>query len=107
MRGVITDMKSPLAYGITDRELPAYFSQGPVLNVGGGRGGAGAGGGRGANMYAQNTQPMALENQVPISSIAIGGAAPEAEAAGRRRSRRTWRPRWAWRWRGRRRRRAG
>jgi hypothetical protein len=82
VRGVITDMKSPLAYGITDKELPVYFSQAPVLNVGGGRGGAGAGGGRGGpNLYAQNTQPMALENQVPISSITIGGATPETEAA--------------------------
>ncbi len=82
VRGVITDAKSPLAYGILDKELPVYFSQAPVLNVGGGRGGAGAGGGRGgANLYAQNTQPMALENQVPISSITIGGVAPEAEAA--------------------------
>ena len=77
VRGVITDAKSPLAYGILDKELPVYFSQAPVLNVGGGRGGAG--GGRGANLYAQNTQPMALENQVPISSISIGGAAPEGE----------------------------
>ncbi|HEV8411725.1 MAG TPA: M14 family zinc carboxypeptidase [Gemmatimonadaceae bacterium] len=74
VRGVITDMKSPLAYGITDKELPVYFSQAPVLNVGG------RGGGRGnAAPYAQNTQPMAGENQVPISSITIGGAAPEAE----------------------------
>ena len=78
VRGVITDMKSPLAYGITDKELPVYFSQAPVLNAGGGRGGAG---GRGAAApYAQNTQPMAGENQVPISSISIGGAAPEVEA---------------------------
>jgi hypothetical protein len=76
LRGVITDMKSPLAYGITDKEIPVYFSQAPVLNVGG-RGG----GGRGVTApYAQNTQPMAGENQVPISSIAIGGAAAEAAA---------------------------
>jgi hypothetical protein len=77
LRGVITDMKSPLAYGITDKELPVYFSQAPVLNVGG-RGG----GGRGVTApYAQNTQPMADENQVPISSITIGGAPPDVEGA--------------------------
>ncbi len=76
VRGVITDMKSPLAYGITDKELPVYFSQAPVLAVGG-RGGAGRGN---AAPYAQNTQPMAGENQVPISSINIGGAGAEAEA---------------------------
>jgi hypothetical protein len=70
-------MKSPLAYGITDKELPVYFSQAPVLNAGGGRGGAGRGN---AAPYAQNTQPMAGENQVPISAITIGGAAPEGEA---------------------------
>ena len=53
---------------------------GTDADVGGGRGGAG-GGGRGANMYAQNTQPMALENQVPVSSISIGGAAPRGRGA--------------------------
>ena len=41
------DKKSPIAYGYGD-SLPVYFSQAPLLNVGGGGGfGGGGGGGRG------------------------------------------------------------
>ena len=36
MRGVFTDRRSPIAYGY-DAQVPVYFSQDPVLNVGGGR----------------------------------------------------------------------
>jgi uncharacterized membrane protein YgcG len=83
LRGVVADSKSPIVYGLTDAQLPVYFSGGPVLNVGGGgRGGRGA-----VDAYAQNTHPMATENTVPVSSITIGGApataeAPEAGAGG-------------------------
>ena len=38
MRGVFSDRKSPIAYGY-DAQVPVYFNQGPVLNVGGGFGG--------------------------------------------------------------------
>ncbi|MGH7655076.1 MAG: M14 family zinc carboxypeptidase [Gemmatimonadaceae bacterium] len=79
VRGVIADMKSPLVYGIADKQLPVYFSQGPVLNAGG----TGRGGGRGvADAYAQNTHPMASENTVPVSPIAIGGESETTGAAG-------------------------
>ncbi len=74
LRGVVADAKSPIVYGLTDPQIPVYFSQGPVLNVGGGRGGRGA-----VDAYAQNTHPMASENTVPVSSIAIGGAPAAAE----------------------------
>ncbi|MBA3296339.1 MAG: hypothetical protein H0U19_05335, partial [Acidobacteria bacterium] len=43
VRGVFSDRRSPIAYGY-DAQLPVYFSQAPVLNVG-----AGFGGGRGGN----------------------------------------------------------
>src|ERR1039458_7528222 len=84
LRGIITDPKSPLVYGIADTQIPVYFSQAPVLNVaggGGGRGGGGGGGGGrgGAGGYSQNTQPMA--NQPAVSTIAIGGVPPEPDAA--------------------------
>jgi hypothetical protein len=39
LRGRITDPKSPIAYGYGGSDLPVYFSQAPVLNAGGGRGG--------------------------------------------------------------------
>jgi len=36
MRGMITDKQSPLVYGYKGDQLPIYFSQAPVLSVGGG-----------------------------------------------------------------------
>ncbi len=79
LRGVIADMNSPLVYGLTDAQMPVYFSQSPVLNVGAGGGGfargGGGGGGRGGNGYSQNTQPMAD----PIKDISVfvpGGSPP-------------------------------
>ncbi len=43
MRGVVSDRRSPIAYGY-DAQVPVYFSQDPVLNAGGG-GVGGFGGG--------------------------------------------------------------
>jgi len=78
LRGVITDAKSPLAYGVADAQLPVYFNQSPVLAVGAGpgafAGGSFGGGARGGAAYSQNTQPMATPPAV--STIAIGGVAP-------------------------------
>ena len=59
MRGVVADRKSPIAYGY-DAQLPVYFSQGPVISVGGGRGFGGFGrGGPDIPGVGQNTTPMA------------------------------------------------
>ena len=33
LRGTFTDLRSPIAYGYTDKDLPIYFNQDPVLNV--------------------------------------------------------------------------
>ena len=51
MRGVVTDRRSPIAYGY-DAQVPVYFSQDPVLNVGGGGGFGGFGGGGGGDAIA-------------------------------------------------------
>jgi len=63
MRGVIADQASPIAYGYSGKELPIYFSDAPVISVGGpgfgGGGGAGAAGGAGARL-AQNITPNAF-----------------------------------------------
>jgi hypothetical protein len=84
LRGVITDMTSPIAYGFNVNQLPVYFSGGTLLDAGvpqtptaapiskvdavrpgssGGLagtaiGGGGGGGGQNASVY-QNWQPMA------------------------------------------------
>ncbi|MDB4877801.1 MAG: peptidase carboxypeptidase [Gemmatimonadetes bacterium] len=64
LRGVISDAKSPLVYGYTQRDVPVYFSAGPVLNAGAGavavvdNPALGGRGGR-AGINGQNTTPMA------------------------------------------------
>jgi Zinc carboxypeptidase len=69
MRGVVSDRRSPIAYGY-DAQVPVYFSQSPVLNVGGG-GFGGFGGGRGGDNLpgvGMNTQPMASAGQQRLST---------------------------------------
>ncbi len=61
MRGMISDKKSPIAYGYDGSQLPVYFNQDPVINAGGGGiptefAGFFAGGGAG---LSQNVTPMA------------------------------------------------
>ncbi len=84
LRAMVSDAKSPLAYGLADSQLPVYFSQGPVLNAGGGGALAFGRGGRGGGGYSQNTQPMADPPAVsPFPSLG-GAGQPEAEAGGGR-----------------------
>jgi hypothetical protein len=65
MRGVFADRKSPIAYGY-DAQVPVYFNQDPVLQVGGGFGGFGGfGGGAQIPGVGQNTTPMAT--RLPLS----------------------------------------
>ena len=90
LRGIIIDPKSPLAYGYDGTQLPVYFNQAPVLNVGGGGGFGGFGGGGGGNVNAglgQNVTPMA--NRLRLSpweqdSSASGdrGRGARADSAG-------------------------
>src|SRR5215467_6322602 len=66
LRAKITDIKSPISYGYESADLPVYFNQSPVLNVGGGGFGAfggGRGGAPGTNPnggIGQNVTPNAL-----------------------------------------------
>src|ERR1019366_915941 len=89
LRGVFSDLKSPIAYGYDGKDLPVYFNQDPVLNAaaggGGGFGGGfgGGGGGRGAagpinGGQGQNVTP----NAVPIYTSPLDPSdAPAATAA--------------------------
>jgi hypothetical protein len=66
MRGMVTDKKSPLAYGF-DPQVPVYFNQAPVLNAG--SGGippelAAFFGGSGPPGVGQNVTPMANRLQL-------------------------------------------
>ena len=86
LRGIFADAKSPIAYGFDGNQLPVYFSQAPVLNVGGAAGGPGGGmGGFGAGAQipgvGQNVSPNALNTQV--LSPWQGGAPAPAAATGR------------------------
>jgi len=71
LRGMVTDPNSPLAYGYEGTQLPIYFSQSPVLSVGGG-GFAGFGGGGTPNVgLGQNTTPMATRLRLsPYGTLA-------------------------------------
>jgi hypothetical protein len=66
LRAKITDLKSPISYGYENADLPVYFNQSPVLNVGGsgfGAFGGGRGGAPGTNPnggIGQNVTPNAL-----------------------------------------------
>ena len=92
MRGLITDKKSPIAYGYS-AQVPVYFNTSPVLSVagagGGGFGGFPGGGAGGANA-GQNTTPMATPlalspwdwNAVEDAPRAGGGAGRREGGAG-------------------------
>jgi hypothetical protein len=112
LRGVFADLKSPIAYGYDGKDLPVYFSQDPVFNVGGGGSGGRGGGGRGGSarvtatgeIIGQNVTPNAIPIHVSplepsdataVAAPAAGGgrggrggrgrgaeAAPDAAAAG-------------------------
>jgi uncharacterized membrane protein YgcG len=88
MRGVFTDLKSPIAYGYDGKDLPVYFNQDPVLNAAAAAaGGFGGGGGRGAggpinggegqnitpNAVPIHTSPLDASDAVTAESPAAGG----------------------------------
>jgi len=84
LRGVITDAKSPLAYGYDGTQLPIYFSQSPVLSVGGAAGFAGFGGGGAPNAgLGQNVTPMATRLKLsPYGTLSEPAAVAAPGAAG-------------------------
>ena len=78
VRGMVSDPRSPLAYGIGESQMPVYFNQAPVLNAGGALT-LGGFGGRGASV-SQNTSPMS--NPPPVSAFpSLGGAGMGGEPA--------------------------
>ncbi len=97
MRGVFSDLKSPIAYGYDGKDLPVYFNQDPVLNAapaagggfgfgGGGRGGAAAGpinGGQGQNV-TPNAVPIHISPLDPSDAPASNAAAPAGGGRGGR-----------------------
>ena len=87
LRGIVTDPKSPLAYGYEGTQIPVYFSQAPVLSVGaGGFGGFGGGGAPNAGL-GQNTTPMANRLRLspfgsPTDSMPSSGRSATSPAPG-------------------------
>jgi len=84
LRGVFSDLKSPIAYGYDGKDLPVYFNQDPVLNATVAAAGFGGGGGRGAaggpinGGQGQNVTP----NAVPIYTSPLDPSdAPAATSA--------------------------
>jgi hypothetical protein len=89
LRGIISDTKSPITYGYDGTQLPVYFSQAPVLAVGGGGGFGGFGGGGEGGInggLGQNTTPMAtplrLSPYEQDSSATTSGRGGRAGATG-------------------------
>ncbi|MBS1859869.1 MAG: hypothetical protein JST11_31150, partial [Acidobacteria bacterium] len=95
LRGVIGDLKSPIAYGYEAKDLPVYFNQDPVLNVpaaaaggfggfGGGRGGP-INGGEGQNVTpnAQMLNILPLDPDNPLPAEAAGPAGGRGGRGGR------------------------
>jgi Zinc carboxypeptidase len=74
LRANFTDLKSPIAYGYDNSDLPVYFSQDPVFSLGGGGGGRGGrGGGRvtdAGEVIGQNITPNA--NPIHTSPLDMG-----------------------------------
>jgi hypothetical protein len=79
MRGMVTDRRSPIAYGYA-AQLPVYFNQDPVLNVGGG----GLGGGRGGEIpgVGMNVTPMASQTNRLSGYDAESPEAPPSSSDG-------------------------
>ena len=79
LRGVFSDLKSPIAYGYDGKDLPVYFNQDPVLNASVTAGIAGfGGGGRGAGaLDGQNVTPNA--QMLNIKPLDPADAAPSSE----------------------------
>lgn len=84
LRGIISDKKSPLAYGFPGSQIPVYFNQSPVINAGGGFGGGPGGGfGRGSSQ-SQNVTPNAAPLRLsPWDPTAAPAAAPTPSGGGR------------------------
>jgi hypothetical protein len=98
LRGVFADLKSPIAYGYDGKDLPVYFNQDPVFNVGAGGAGGGRGGGRGGSgrlvgdeVVGENITPNATPihtspldpSDVPTPSANVAGGGRGGRGGGR------------------------
>lgn len=86
VRGKMTDLKSPLAYGYDANDLPVYFNQDPVLAVGGGGfagfGGFGGGGSALGQNVTPNAQPLRIQPlEAQAGERASGGPGADDMAA--------------------------
>ncbi|HEY9514248.1 MAG TPA: M14 family zinc carboxypeptidase [Gemmatimonadaceae bacterium] len=79
MRGIISDMKSPIVYGYEHDQLPVYFSQGPVIRAESSADQSRGFGRRGA-ATSQNVTPMA--NPMHLSPWNPDGHVNESESVG-------------------------
>jgi hypothetical protein len=88
LRSVISDLKSPIAYGYEAKDLPVYFNQDPVFNVaaaggfGGFGGGFGGGGRGGASDVTQNVTPNAAP--IHVAPLDLTAAAEPTTSVGGR-----------------------
>jgi Zinc carboxypeptidase len=90
LRGQFTDLKSPIAYGYDQKDIPVYFNQDPVFAVAEGRSGGGGGSGAGSAL-GQNVIPNAVPIHIsPYDQPAEPAAPPFDEAAYMRQMRRLY-----------------
>ncbi len=89
LRGVFSDVNSPIAYGYSEKDLPVYFNQDPVFAVAAGGGGRGGGTGAGASLgqvVTPNATPVRIapyeSNPALPPSPAFGSQGPVTPAAG-------------------------
>ncbi len=64
MRGVISDMSSPIVYGYGRDQIPVYFNQGPVIRAATPGGFGGFGGFGRSSVNSQDITPMATVEQL-------------------------------------------
>ena len=81
LRGIVADAKSPIMYGYDGTQIPVYFSQSPVLSVGGGGGGGGRGGGAPIPGVGAVVAPNSANAQKLSAWDPSAKAAPAAAAA--------------------------
>ena len=90
LRGQFTDLKSPIAYGYDQKDIPVYFNQDPVFAIAEGRSGTGGGSGS-ASGLGQNVTPNAVPIHIsPYDQPAEPAPTPFDEAAYTRQMRRLY-----------------
>jgi hypothetical protein len=88
LRGTFTDLKSPIAYGYNEKDLPIYFNQDPVFSVGSSNPAAGFGASNyyaglnvAPNMTGVHISPLESNDAADPSPI-MGGPGPLSSGPG-------------------------